>query len=456
MIDSPDAVPRPPRQAGVGPSRRSAIASAVWAVPVVAMVAATPAAAAASGTSLRFSASSYQAAACDVITGASVEASSGGAAAAGVVVTLQLSGGYTFSDGSTSAMVTTDSAGSAACGDIRVPGSGAAGTLTASAASATPATATLSALPALRLLSSPRGTIAVTEVPAGATPVAGEFFLLGTTLYRHGVGAVQSEVVAVGALVEAPTRTGSFLLPLRLADGSAVVFDTATDASTPATGTPSGATPVAADLFLSGTTLYRGGSAVASGVAAWGQLVEHEQGSGPTGQFELPFRATDGTPRLYRSPADEVRTVASYGQPDAPPSGATPVAGDLFSSGGTLYRASWDGSTPYGLGAVASGIASWGTLTPNPYFAGQRLLPVRTSAGDAAVFFVSGGSVRAVTQVPSGATPVGADLFLSGTSVYQADVGAVASDVAQCGQPVPAAAGALRVVVPLAAPAATC
>ena len=255
MIDSPDAVPRPPRQAGVGPSRRSAIASAVWAVPVVAMVAATPAAAAASGTSLRFSASSYQAAACDVITGASVEASSGGAAAAGVVVTLQLSGGYTFSDGSTSAMVTTDSAGSAPCGDIRVPGSGAAGTLTASAASATPATATLSALPALRLLSSPRGTIAVTEVPAGATPVAGEFFLLGTTLYRHGVGAVQSEVVAVGALVEAPTRTGSFLLPLRLADGSAVVFDTATDASTPATGTPSGATPVAAVLFLSGTTL---------------------------------------------------------------------------------------------------------------------------------------------------------------------------------------------------------
>ncbi|WP_307481104.1 hypothetical protein [Microbacterium trichothecenolyticum] len=438
------------------PSRRSIVVAAAWGVPVVAVATAVPAAAAASGTVLSFSAAAYQAAACSMISGATVRAESNGTALAGVVVSLHLSAGYAFALGGASATVTTDTDGTAPCGDILVPASGVAGTLTATAATATSAAAALSATPTHRLVSTPSGTTAVTAVPAAAVPVSGEFFLDGQTLFRHGVGAVQTDVVAVGALAESPSKNGSFLLPLRLADGSAVVFDTATTTASPATGTPAGATPVAADLFLSGTTLYRGGVAVASDVAATGQLVEHEQGSGPTGRFHLPFRATDGTPRLYRSPADEVRTAFEFGQPAGPPAGATPVAGDLFAADGSLYRVSWDGSTPYPTGAIASAIQAWGTLTPNPFFSGQRLLPVRTTGGDAAVVFVSTGRTRVVAQVPSGASPIGADLFLSGSTVYQADVGARITDVGQIGQPVPIAAGASRIVVPVSAAAPQC
>lgn len=451
MTHSSAGVPAAPN-----PSRRTVLAAAVWSLPVVAATTAAPAAAAASGTTLSFSASSYQAAACASITGATVRAQAGGAAAAGVAVTLQLTAGYTFAGGATSTVVTTGSDGTAACGDITVPASGAAGTVTATAAGSTSATAALSATPAHLLVFSPRGTTAVTSVPAAAAPVAGEFFLAGQTLYRHGVGAVQSDVVAVGALAEAPRKDGAFLLPLRLVDGSAAVFDTSSGTATRVPATPAGAVPLAADLFLSGTTLYRGGMAVASDVAACGQLVEHEQGSGPTGLFELPFRATDGTPRLYRSPSDEVRTAYEFGRPGGPPAGSVPVAGDLFASGDAIYRVSWDGANPYGTGVIASGIQAWGALTPNPYFSGQRLLPVRTTGGDAALLSVSAGRVRTVSQVPSGATPIGADLFLSDHTVYQADVGAVATDIGQVGQAVPTAGDSSRVVVPVSAVTPQC
>lgn len=437
------------------PSRRALIGAAAWALPVV-TVAATVPAVAASGAALSFSATAYQAPACASIIGATVRADARGSGAPGVAVTLQLSGGFAFDGGSASTTVVTGSDGTAACGDIHVPSGGAVGTITASAAGAASATAALSATPDGRVLFVPRGSVAATEVPAGATPVAGDLFLRDHVLYRHGVGVVQREVAAAGSLVESPAKNGSFLLPLLLVDGSAVVFDTVGNTSTPAVGTPAGATPVAADLFLSGTTLYRGGVAVASGVAAYGQLVEHDQGSGPTGQFELPFRAVDGSPRLYRSPADEVRTAHEFGQAGGPPSGATPVAGDLFIADGTLYRVSADGANPLGTGVLATQIDAWGALTPNPYFSGQRLLPLRTADGSAALLDVAAGHVRTVAQVPPGAVPIGADLFLSAGTVHQADVGAVAFDVGRFGQPVPVAAGASRVAVPVVAPVPTC
>lgn len=438
------------------PSRRTLIGAAVWAVPAVAAIATAPAAAAVSGTSLSFSATGYQAPMCMAISDATVRADSAGVAASGKLVTLQLSGGFTFADGASSSTVTTGSDGVAPCGDIRVPTGGAVGTLTASAEEAVPASAALSASPDACVLFTPRGSIAAPEVPAGATPVAGDFFLRDDVLYRQGVGIVLREVAAAGALAENPAKSGSFLLPLCLADGSAVVLDSANNAATPATGTPAGATPVAADLFLSGATLYRGGVAVASGLVAYGQLVEHDQGSGLTGQFELPFRDADGTARLYRSPADEVRTAYEFGQPGGVPVGATPVAGDLFAADGALYRASWDGSTPLKTGALVTQVASWGALTPNPYFSGQRLLPLRLVDGGAALLDVLAGHVRTVAQIPSGATPVGADLFLAVATLYQADVGVVADNVGRVGQPVLAAAGSSRVAVPVVAPMPAC
>jgi hypothetical protein len=105
---------------------------------------------------------------------------------------------------------------------------------------------------------------------------------------------------------------------------------------------------------------------------------------------------------------------------------------------------------------VATGIASWGTLTPNPSYIGERLLPVVTAAGAPAVFMVSGNTVREATAVPNGATPIGADLFLLGESIHRDGDGVVATGVAAVGYPVPAASGSSQIVIPLASVAPSC
>lgn len=455
MHETPEDAHRRVRGSGLSLSRRMVVRGAAWAVPAVSAAVLAPSARA-SGRTLAFTAAAFTGEVCGEITSAVVQCLDGSVPVAGVAVALQLSGAYTFGDATTSAVVITASDGTAAVGTIRVPASGQTGSLTATAASASAASALLSATSRDVLLFSPRGSSPVTTVPSGAVAVAADLFLSGGSLYRSGAGAVVRDVSAVGALAPDPAGSGALLLPIGLADGTSVVWNATTATVSAVAGVPASATPVAADLFLSGTTISRNGVAVAGDVAAYGQLVEHEQGAGPTGQFEVPYRSTTGAPRLLRVPAGEVRTAAEFGSAGGPPANATPVAGDLFAANGSLYRVSWDGSNPYGTGVVATDVAAWGALTPNPFFQGQRLLPVVTSSGTPGLFMVSGNTVRAVTQVPTGATPVGADLFSSGGRIYQDGVGAVAENVVAVGQPAPVSVGSSRVVVPLSTQPATC
>ena len=145
-----------------------------------------------------------------------------------------------------------------------------------------------------------------------------------------------------------------------------------------------------------------------------------------------------------------MRTAPEYGAANGPGSGATPIADDLFLWQNTIYRVSWDGTSAYGTGVVASGVSTFGSLTPNPYYSGERLLPVaRSGSGQNALFMVSGNALRDTTQVPSGSTPIGADLFLSSGAIYQDAVGVIASSVAANGIAGPASYGSNKVVVPL-------
>nr|WP_307331475.1 hypothetical protein [Microbacterium sp. SORGH_AS_1204] len=421
-------------------------------MPAITLVSSSPAAAA-SGPALTFTSASYAGVACATILDAVVRLTDGAHAVSGITVVLQLAGGYTFDAGAVSATVVTGGDGTASCGAIHVPAGGAAGSIAATASGATGATATLTAFDA-RLLASPRGLSDATLIPVGAAPVALDLYLSSGTLHRSGVGAVATDVDAVGTLAPSADDASAFLLPLRLDDGRAVVFDTASNVASPVVGIPSGATPVAADLFLSGSTLYRAGVVVASGVDACGQLIEHDADT--AGRLYLPYRATDGTPRLLRLPDGDTRTAFEYGTAGGPPAGATPVADDLFTAAGNIHRVSWDGTAAFGAGIVASGIASWGALTPNPSYAGERLLPVITTAGDAALFMVSGNTVRPARSVPAGATAVGADLFRVGTTIHQDGTGQVASDVTSVGDASPASRGGTRVVVPLGSAVASC
>ncbi|MCM3500412.1 hypothetical protein M3667_00795 [Microbacterium sp. P26] len=437
------------------PSRRVILHGAAWAVPAVALVAATPAFAA-SGTTLSFSAASYSGVTCGTITTAVVRAANGAAAAVGVTIALQLSGGYTFDGGGTSATVVTGSDGSVSCGTIHVPGNGATGTLSASSSGAASASASLTASDA-RILTSPSGLANVTSVPVGSTPVGLDYFLAGGVLYKSGTGAVATGISAVGRLVESPSGNSTFLLPVRRSDGSAAVFSTSAGTLTAVSGTPSGATPLAADLFLSGSSLYRGGVAVATDVAQAGQLISHDAGSGSSNKFFLPYRSTVGSARILRLPDNDVRTAPEYGTANGPGGGATPIADDLFLSSGNIYRVSWDGTSAYGTGLVASGIAAFGTLTPNPYYAGERLLPVRRSGtGEAALFMVSGNAVRTASNVPTGCTPLGADLFALNGAIYQDASGRVANSVSAYGTAAPASFGSNKVSVPFTVSTSSC
>lgn len=432
--------------------RRVVLHASAWAVPAIVLVSASPAAAV-SGPALTFSSTSYAGIACGAITDAVVRLADGADAVAGAGVVLQLAGGYTFDGDLVTRSVVTDGDGRAACGTIHVPGGGAAGSIAATASGATGATATLASFDA-RLFASPRGLSDAPAIPVGATPVALDLFLSAGVLYRSGVGAVATGIAAVGALAPSAGDATAFLLPLRLDDGSASVFSTASNAASSVVGIPSQATPIAADLFLSGTTLYRGADVVASGVDLCGQLIDHDADS--TGRLYLPYRATDGSPRLLRLPDGDTRTAFEYGSAGGPPTGATPVADDLFFAAGAIHRVSWDGTSAFGTGVVASGIASWGVLTPNPFYAGERLLPVTTTTGGAALFMVSGNATRAARAVPSGSTPLGADLFRLGSAIHQDGVGLVASDVSATGVPSPVSRGAARVVVPLSSAVASC
>lgn len=442
----------PARAPAAGPARRTVLHAAAWSVPAIVLVSASPAAAV-SGPALTFSSASYAGVACATIVDAVVRLADGADVVAGATVVLQLAGGYTFDAGAVTATVVTGGDGTASCGAIHVPAGGAAGSIAATASGATGATATLTAFDA-RLLASPRGLSDASLIPVGATPVALDLYLSSGALYRSGVGAVASGIDAVGALAPSADDASAFLLPLRLGDGSAAVFDTASNAVSAIGGIPSGATPVAADLFLSGSTLYRAGAVVASDVGACGQLIEHDADA--AGRLYLPFRATDGTPRLLRLPDGDTRTAFEYGTAGGPPAGATPVADDLFIAAGALHRVSWDGTSVFGAGVVASGIASWGALTPNPAYADERLLPVITTAGEAALFMVSGNTVRLARSVPGGASAVGADLFRVGSTIHQDGVGLVASDVTAVGDASPASRGGTRVVVPLGSAVASC
>lgn len=438
--------PHPPRHTVIG--RRTILHGAAWSVPAIALVTAVPAYAQ-SGKTLSFSSASFTGPACGTITDATVRAASGGAPASGVNVALSLSGGFTFDGGGSSATVVTGSDGSVSCGTIHVPAAGTSGTLSASSADASGASAGLGSADA-QVFTSPRGLATVSGIPVGSTPLTRDFFLSGTSLYRAGAGVVATGIRSAGRLVESSAGGGSFLLPVQLTDASASVFDTASGALIAASGTPSGATPLAGDLFLSGNTVYRGGVAVATDVAEAGQLIPHDDGSGSSSRLYLPYRSVTGEPRILRVPDNDVRTAFEYGSSNGPASGATPVADDLFLSSNSLYRVSWDGTSAYGTGAVASGIKTTGSLTPNPYYAGERLLPVSLSgSGDAALFMVSGNSLRAARQVPSVSTPLGADLFFSSGTVYQDGTGAVASSIAHTGLAGPVSSGSNKVSIPL-------
>ncbi|PPI18326.1 hypothetical protein C5D07_03525 [Rathayibacter tritici] len=108
-----------------GVHRRTLVKGTAWTVPVVAISLATPAAAASGTPTLKFTQSSYSGKACETITGVRVERTTDGTTAdPGKTITVTLTDGYTFKDGTTTYSGATGSDGLLSLPDITVPAKG--------------------------------------------------------------------------------------------------------------------------------------------------------------------------------------------------------------------------------------------------------------------------------------------------------------------------------------------
>jgi len=431
-------------------SRRHVIAGAAWGVTAVTLIAEVPAWAAASGPSVVFSAPAYHGPRCGQITGIRVTAD-----AAGRVVVIQLSDGYAFSDGSTTSSLVTGTDCSADVGAVSVPQGAVPSTIVASTPGASSATATVAPASTASVYSAPSGGTTAASLPGDVTPVAGDLFLRGTTLWRSNGTRVQTDVDVVGMWAPSISEAGGSSLPIRLLDGTAVVYDQALQACTAASGVPAGATPVASDIFFVNGTLVRGTEVLATDVARYGALVNVDDGTG-TMRAILPYTTADGRAATLRAATGESRVSPDNGLSWGVPSGSTPVAGDLFLAGTVLYRVTWKGVHAFGAGAVARDVGTCGLLTANPYFEGESLLPYVDTSGRAMLFMYSGNATRAASGIPSGATPLGADLFLLGSVLREADSGVIVSGVDRVGQASALGSSANSVVLPYTSSESLC
>ncbi|MEV7769259.1 hypothetical protein [Microbacterium sp. NPDC086615] len=114
-----------------GLPRRTVLAGAAWTIPVIAAATVAPTASASGTVALAFNKSGYTGDVCSTITGIAVVAKNSGAPQAGVPLSVTLSGGYTFTDGSTSKTGISDTNGSYSLPGVIVPASGSTGSATA-------------------------------------------------------------------------------------------------------------------------------------------------------------------------------------------------------------------------------------------------------------------------------------------------------------------------------------
>lgn len=120
-----------------GASRRAVIAGLAVGVPAIVATSTSPAMAVSNDWSVVFNDSSYSARGASTLSGLSVLVSKNGAPQAGQNVYLTLADGYTFVDGSTTAVGTTGTSGTVSVPTIKVPANAPVSTIVASSNSVT-------------------------------------------------------------------------------------------------------------------------------------------------------------------------------------------------------------------------------------------------------------------------------------------------------------------------------
>lgn len=206
-----------PPQTRDAPSRRTILAGAAWSVPAIAMVSAAPAVAATADVSLAFDRPAYTGDPCSTIDGMVVTATRSGAAAPGVVVTVSLSGTYSFEGGTSTSTSTTDANGKVTLPKIRVPSGAGSATATATAPTANAQSVGLSASSnyGRYLVGDATSITSVTSyaVPSSATPIAcnGMFFDQNAGALYYGGAVIATGVTSVAGNRNASTDYFSYM-----------------------------------------------------------------------------------------------------------------------------------------------------------------------------------------------------------------------------------------------------
>ncbi|PPH25070.1 hypothetical protein [Rathayibacter toxicus] len=196
------------------------------------------------------------------------------------------------------------------------------------------------------------GNTTYANVPAGATPVGGNYFLAsnGNLYYENGTSPVATGVQSASGYLSA---NDTHYVTYMTSAGKANTYSAGTKTSTPYANVPAGATPVGGNYFLAsnGNLYYENGtSPVATGVqSASGYL-----------------SANDTHYVTYMTSAGKANTYSAGTKTSTPwanvPAGATPVGGNYFlASNGNLYYE--NGTSPVETGVKsASGYLSSGDV----------------------------------------------------------------------------------------------
>ncbi|MEX0153000.1 hypothetical protein [Microbacterium sp. LMI1-1-1.1] len=418
-----------------GMKRRTILAGAAWSVPVIAVATASPAFAATNDLKLAFDKTSYSGKACGTISGVKVTATRNNVAAPGESITVTLSNGYTFSDGSTSYTGTSGADGSITLPDIKVPAKGGDSPLSATSGSTSASsTATSPKVNPLHFEvftsgSNPAQYQPSDKIPQDATPLAGGYYWQsGSTIYRQDGTVATTDAKTVTADFNNWGDGNQRNLAWTTSKGENK-YEVWTQGQDPAQADanskiPSGATPLAAGYYWkSGNTVYRqDGTKVAEDVDT---VSADFTNWGTKNQKRIAWTNTSGKLK------EEVWTSGDDpSQGDASASGkipdkSTPLAGGLYwQDGKTIYRQ--DGTkVTTDAAKVSATFNNWGTANQSVVAwtdsDGKLHNEVHTSGSDP-----SAGTPS--DKIPSNATPLAGGIYWqSGTTIYRGDDGSIAA-----------------------------
>lgn len=316
----------------LSPTRRTVLTGAAWTLPVIAAATITPMAAASDAPVLAFDKSTYNGTACGTITGAYVTVTVNNVATAGKSVTTSLSGGYKFSDGTTTNTQVSGSDGRVNLPAVAVPSIGRAAPLTAICDGST--TTATTAAPAKGVAknwfsgSDNTWTESFANVPATATPQRGlRFFRDGTDVWFKNAKLLSG----VASAYCGSNEVHDYVAYVK--DGKAAAWFTGSDntwseqfASVPGTATAIGGTR----FFLNGSDIWYGNRVIVSGFTS--------AVAGTSNYHDWVCYVKDGVARAWFTGTDNTwsETFGSV------PSAATAMGASRFFTDGTSI---WYGNT---------------------------------------------------------------------------------------------------------------